>query len=215
MTLFLRKYRKFALALSSFAVIVWLFLGAGASLAWFTAADEEVQNIFHFAEFDLEVSYRLPDGNWKTIEGATEIFDPSARYEPGYTQVVYLKVENLGQVPFNFETAVSATNFDIATNVYGKRFLLQDYLRFGLAIADTESAMDAAVRTREQASQIATRKLSNYSTEAALLEANETQYIALVVCMPEEVDNHANYRGEVIPTVELGIIVRATQQTGE
>ena len=213
MTLFIGKYRKFALALSAFAIIVWLLLGAGTSLAWFVVTDEEVQNIFHFAEFDLEVSYRLPDGSWETVEGATEIFDQTARYEPGYTQVVYLKVENLGETPFNFETAVGVTDFTIATNVYGQRFYLQDYLRFGLAVADTETAMEEAVRTREQASQIATRRLSNYSTVAAPLDAKGTKYIALVVRMPEEVDNQANYRGELTPKVELGIIVRATQKT--
>ena len=213
MTLFIGKYRKFALALSAFAIIVWLLLGAGTSLAWFVSTDEEVQNIFYFAEFDLEVSYRLPDGSWEKIEGATEIFDQTARYEPGYTQIVYLKVENLGEVPFNFETAVGVTDFTIATNVYGQRFYLQDYLRFGLAVADTETAMEEAVHTREQASQIATRRLSNYSTEAASLDAKGTKYIALVVRMPEEVDNQANYRGELTPKVELGIIVRATQKT--
>ena len=44
--------------------------------------------------------------------------------------------------------------------------------------------------------------------------AEETAYVALIVRMPEEVDNQANYRGEVVPEVDLGLIVRATQQGG-
>lgn len=36
--------------------------------------------------------------------------------------------------------------------------------------------------------------------------------MALVVRMPEEVGNEANYRGDDIPKVELGIIVKADQQ---
>ena len=36
--------------------------------------------------------------------------------------------------------------------------------------------------------------------------------MALIVRMPEDVTNMANYRGDVIPRVELGLIVTATQQ---
>lgn len=213
MTSFLKKYKRFALALSCFALIVWLFLGAGTSLAWFTDTDEELNNIFHFAEFDLDVSYRRPgDPNWKPLEAATEVFDKEALYEPGYTQVIYLRVDNLGNVPFDFSTAVSVTDYTVATNIFGNRFHLQDYLRFGLTVADTEAAMEETVSTREKADEIANDKLSNYATQAAPLAANSTKYIALVVRMPKEVNNHANYRGDKIPRVELGIIVRATQQ---
>ena len=50
-----------------------------------------------------------------------------------------------------------------------------------------------------------------YSTDVALLEAGEEQYLALIVRMPEEVGNEANYRGKAVPKVELGVIVEATQ----
>ena len=46
----------------------------------------------------------------------------------------------------------------------------------------------------------------------AELEAKDTVYMAVIVCMPEEVGNEANYRGTVVPRVELGLIVSATQQ---
>jgi hypothetical protein len=55
-------------------------------------------------------------------------------------------------------------------------------------------------------------KLQNYSTEVAALNPGDTAYLALVVRMPEEVGNEANYREGVIPKVELGIIVKAEQQ---
>ena len=54
-----RAYKKLALVLSLSLIIVWMILGTGASLAWFTDTSEEVKNIFHVAEFDLEVSHRL------------------------------------------------------------------------------------------------------------------------------------------------------------
>ena len=88
---------------------------------------------------------------------------------------------------------------------------MQDYLLFGVAVAETESAMDAAVSTRAQACAIATEKLSNYATDTAQLAAGDTAYIALVVHMPPGVANEANYRGQTVPKVELGIIVKADQ----
>lgn len=207
-----RTYTRIALAVSVVIMILWGMMGTGASLAWFTDTDEEVKNIFHFAEFDLDVEYRTENGSWKSIEADTEVFDDKALYEPGYTQVVYLRIINNGTVPFDFKTAVSVSDYTVPTNVFGQKFHLQDYLKFGFVTADTEAEMDELVKTRQQAAECATNQLSNYSTEMAELDAKETIYMALVVRMPEEVDNVANYRGDVIPRVELGIIVTATQK---
>lgn len=207
-----KTYMKLALLLSLVLMIMWMALGAGASLAWFTDTSEEITNIFHFGDFELEVSHRLEDGSWEPIDGKTDIFDNEALYEPGFVQVVYLRVENTGDYPFNFSTAVSVTDYTIATNVFGQSFNVQDHLLFGLTTSKTEADMDASVETRDMAETVATTKLmKNYSTEVAFLDAGETAYIALVVCMPEEVGNEANYRGEDIPRVELGIIVKAEQ----
>ena len=206
------KYKKIALCVSILLIVSWCILGTGASLAWFVDTDEEVKNVFHFAEFKLEVSHRLEDGTWEKIEQDTQIFDDEALYEPGYTQVVYLKIENKGTIPFDFKTAVSVTDYTLATNVFGQSFQLQDYLKFGLTTADTEEELFEKVATRNLAKELAVMPLSNYSTETASLDANGTIYMALIVRMPEDVTNVANYRGDVIPRVELGLIVTATQQ---
>lgn len=210
----LKKYqKKFAFALSLILLIVWAIMGTGASLAWFTDVSTEIKNIFHFGELDLVVSYRLEDGSYKKVDGQTAIFDDEALYEPGYVQVVYLKVENKGTVPFDFRTAVNVTDYTPATNTFGQTFNLQDHLKFGLAMADTEAALEGRVEKRELAEEEATFSLNNYSTDVARLEANGVVYMALIVCMPEEIGNEANYRGTVVPRVELGLIVSATQHT--
>lgn len=205
------KYKKIALVLSLLTLILWGVLGTGASLAWFTDATPEINNIFHFADFDLVVSHELTDGNWEEVDSTVQIFDENALYEPGYTQVVYLKVENKGDVPFHFRTAVNVNGYSTATNVFGQKFVLQDYLLFGLTTSDSIEEMKESVKSRELAKQVATMKLNNYSTEDAILGDGETKYIALVVRMPEEVTNVANYRGDTIPKVELGVIVTAEQ----
>ena len=204
-------YKRIALALSLCALLIWAILGTGASLAWFTDTSPEINNIFHFGKFDLVVSHQLTDGKWEEIDSKTKIFNEEALYEPGYVQVVYLKVENKGTVPFKFSTAVNVNGCIVATNVFGQDFMLQDYLKFGLTIADSEDAMKNSVPNREKAVEIANMPLHNYATEAAELAPGATKYIALIVRMPEEVGNVANYRGNTVPKVELGITVKADQ----
>lgn len=209
-----RVYKQIALVLSLCAIVIWAILGTGASLAWFTDTSPEINNIFHFADFKLEVSHRLTDGKWETIDGKTDIFDDEALYEPGYVQVVYLKVENKGTVPFDFYTAVNVNGYIVATNVFGQQFTLQNYLKFGVTISDSEEAMKNSVPNREKAVEIANMPLHNYyETGVFELAPNMTKYIAVIVRMPEEVGDIANYRGETVPKVELGITVKAEQTT--
>ena len=208
-----KPYKQIALALSLAVLVLWGLLGAGTSLAWFTDTTPAVKNVFHFADFRLTVSHRLDDGTWEKVEGDTKVFDDEALYEPNYVQVVYLRVENNGTVPFDFQTAVSVTNYTPAVNVFGQTFNLQDYLRFGVASASTEAELAALIADREQAIALADMPLNNYSTDTATLAAGSTAYLALIVRMPEDVGNVANYRGSVVPKVELGVIVNATQIT--
>lgn len=208
-----KPYKRLALALSLCALLIWAILGTGASLAWFTDSSPEINNIFHFSEFDLVVSHRLTDGKWEEVDDQTKLFDENALYEPGYVQVVYLKVENKGTVPFEFHTAVNVNGCIMATNVFGQPFMLQDYLKFGITHADSEEEMKNSVSNRGAAVEIADMPLHHYDTETAVLAAGETKYIALIVRMPEEVGNIANYRGDTVPRVELGITVKADQIT--
>lgn len=206
-----KPYKKIALALSLCALIVWGILGTGASLAWFTDSTPEINNIFHFADFDLVVSHQLTDGSWEEVTDQTELFDKEALYEPGYVQVVYLKVENKGDQAFQFHTAVNVNGYIPATNLFGQQFNLQDYLRFGITTAATLEEMKNSVPDRDAAKKIADRKLHNYATQTAELNPGAVSYIALVVRMPEEVNNIANHRSETPPKVELGITVKADQ----
>lgn len=205
------KMKKIALSLSMFLILMWMVLGTGTTLAWFTDESEEVNNIFHFADFDLVVEYRDENGEYHDLEGATKVFDDEALYEPGYVQVVYLRVTNNGDVPFKFKTAVNVVDYTEATNFFGQKFHLQDYLRFGLAVAETEAGMDAMVATREQCETLANTPLSNYETKYAVLEEKDAVYMAVIVRMPQDVDNWANYREYTIPRVLLGLIVNASQ----
>lgn len=204
-------YKRIALILSLVALVVWAILGTGASLAWFSDTSPEINNIFHFADFELEVSHLTSNEKWEKIDGQTKIFNDEALYEPGYVQVVYLKIENKGDRAFEFYTAVNVNDCTKATNVFGQQFMLQDYLKFGIVTANTEQEMKDSVPDRKTAVSIADMPLHNYDTTTAILEPGKTSYLALIVRMPEEVNNIANYRGDTVPKVELGITVKADQ----
>ena len=206
-----KNYKIIAVVISLCLIAVWALLGTGASLAWFSDTTPEINNIFHFADFNLAVSHRLTDGSWETVDSQTKIFDEQAKYEPGYVQVVYLKVENKGGQPFRFHTAVNVNGCILATNVFGQQFNLQEYLRFGVTITDTPEKMKNSIPDRETAVAIADLPLHRYDTDTVVLQPGKEAYIALVVRMPIEVGNIANYRGDIEPKVELGITVMAEQ----
>ena len=153
----------------------------------------------------------LDDGDWETVTSETKIFNEDDLFEPGYVQVQYLRVKNEGTVPFRFQTAVIINDCVFATNVYGDVLKLADYLKFGLSYFDSEQEMADALINREAASKLANDRLDAYSPDTRELGAGETSYLALIVRMPEEVGNEANYRGNIVPYVELGITVRADQ----
>ena len=205
-----KPFKKIALVLSICAIVVWAMLGTGVSLAWFADTSPEINNIFQFSTFKLTVSHRVGD-SWEKVTGETKIFDENTLFEPGYVQVQYLKVTNDGDSPFRFYTAVNVNDCTPSINVYGDVLELQKYLKSGIAVFTDVDEMNAAISNREDAKEIADEKLHSYMSETADLQPGKSAYIALVIYMPEEVDNSANYRGETVPTVELGISVKADQ----
>ena len=192
-------------------ILVLFIAGTGASLAWFNESTPEIVNIFHKADFDLFVAHRLDDGTYEEVLSDTKVFKDEALYEPGYVQVVYLKVENRGTIPFDYKTAINVTDYTPGINAFGQSFNLQDYLKFGLVESSTEAGLDALLSDRNAAVAVAGTDLGSYATGVSTLAPGETAYMAIVVRMPEEVGNVANYRGSTVPTVKMGINVTAKQ----
>jgi predicted ribosomally synthesized peptide with SipW-like signal peptide len=207
-----KQYKTIALALSLCVIFLWTMLGTGISLAWFNDTSTDTKNIFHVANFDLAVSYKDKSGEWIPVDGSTSVFDDDAIYEPGYAQVVYLKVENKGDCDFQFQSAVSVDKYTEAINRLGQPFSLHEHLKFGAVFSESEQAAADEVKDRDDASRIATMKLSNYWDKSTTIEAGGVTYMAMVVYMPIEIGNESNYYGDVIPKIELGLVFNATQQ---
>ncbi len=204
-----RNYKKIALALSLCFIILWSVMGTGTSLAWFSDKSNEVNNIFHGADFNMDVYY-FDGTEYKPLTSDTKLFDDNALYEPGYTQIAYLKVENNGTVPFYFNTAINVREYKVVTNIWGQELNLKDHLRFAIKSGDSHENLTALLDTRDEIRALETESLTSYATDKVKLNVGGEAYVALVLRMPEAVGNEANY-DTTDPWVKLGVTVEATQ----
>lgn len=210
-----RMLTKTALILSFVLFALWWMLGTTATLAWFEDTSPEVKNQFYFGELKLKVSFKKDNmSGYAPLDASTEVFDRYALYEPGYTQVIYLKIENVGDVDFDYKMSVTVDK-DIqhtrtALNVYGQEIYLPNYLRYGVLFADSEPELTRLVAQKLADEYI----LDTWSkqSEKPLVAGDEPCYAALIVYMPEEVGNEANYRDDHAPMVGLGITILAQQE---
>lgn len=209
-----RKWRKAALALSACLFVIWWALGTGATLAWFSDNDA-VRNEFHTGLLKMEVSFKNDIvTEYTPLEGSSRVFYDEALYEPGYTQVVYLKIENLGDMDFNYRLAVTVNEVTLGRSVLGNEIYLPNYLRFGAVFAQTPEELEAAVADRLAArDQAQNQPLSTWSqvSEYTFEAGEDPHYAALIVYMPQQVGNAANYRGAEAPSIQLGVAVKAQQ----
>lgn len=206
------NFTKAALIVSLCLLLVWAMLGTGATIAWFTDTPDADRNSFLIGQMDLEVSYKNDIVTQYTpVDAQTPVFNDQALYEPGYTQVVYLKITNNGNVEFNYKVSVDKVSYVDSVNVYGTTLHLPEYLRFGVAFGATEADLDRILAREYAAEEMESYHLNTYSKiDEVTVAAGQTRYVALVVYMPEEVGNAANHRGEP-PKVDLGITVYAQQ----
>ena len=210
-----RTITKTALTLSVLLLIMWSAFGAGTSVAWFSDTTPVQRNSFIIGELDLSVYYKVGD-TYKTVEKDTKLFDDNALYEPGYVQVVKLKIENSGNVDFDYKLSIDVDKPSVVLgiNEEGQSIYLPDFLKFGVIFSDTEADLDRD--TAKLLAQLdAAIALEDY-TEIRSLNSNSTEdnaeYAALILYMPEEVGNVANYRGDAVPRIELGLAVLASQK---
>ena len=207
------KGTRAALAGSAFLFVFWIMLGTNATLAWFSDTTQTAKNTFIIGDLNLDVSYK--NGfvtTYMPMNSGTKVFNEQALYEPGYTQVVWLKIENKGNVDFEYKVAVDVNSYTTSINQYGTRFCLPPYLRFGVVFGNSEVQL-ARQLAQLRADQNMDIPLNTYSKkDDMVVHAGQTRYAAVVVYMPETVGNEANYqKGADVPQVDLGMTVFAQQ----
>ena len=207
------NYTKVALILSLCVMLLWGMLGTGATIAWFTDTPDVDENTFLIGQLDLDVEFKNDVVTVYTpMDSQTPVFNDKALYEPGYTQAVYLKITNNGDVAFDYKMSVDMLSYVDSLNVFGTTLHLPDYLRFGVVFGASEADLDRALAREHATQEMESYCLNTYSqADTVTVAPGQVRYAALVVFMPEEVGNAANYRGDKIPQVDLGITVYAQQ----
>lgn len=196
---------------SSIAILTLCFvLLIGTTFAWFSDSVSSTTNTIIAGNLDVALEYSSDYTNWNEVNETTNVFTTDVYWEPGYAEVVYLKVTNEGTLDLKYQFSVNVADETEGTNVNDETFNLSDYIMVGqidnvtAAYADTATAIAAATNAT---------KLSefNVATTATLTNGEDT-YIALVVYMPTDVGNEANYKtGTTAPQISLGIELVATQ----
>ena len=213
---------KRALLTSVLALVLSLAMLAGTTFAWFTDTASTGVNRIVSGNLDVGLQYWGvgEDGQkkWLTAEDSKKLFDENALWEPGYTQIVYLKVKNDGNLALTYAMQITPVHETVGVNVDGEEFKLSDYIKFGWT-AFTVDGNGAPVALGREAAQTGVGDGAQLGTTlhrqaAEPLAAGAEELVALVAWMPEDVGNEANY-STVQPTIELSLKVLATQAAVE
>lgn len=225
------KQTKKSLLLSAITLLISISMLVGSTYAWFTDSVTSKNNIIKTGTLDVVLEYKTNwSDEWATVDGNTKIFKEGALYEPGYTEVVYLRVSNAGSLALKYLLSLNIDNDQKSINVYGEEFRITDYLYVGTYVQDeyrdgfnyADILMPAMFGSRENAlSNVTLTKLKDATSiirkNAPILPGEDTaQIVAIVLTMPETVGNEANTKpGEKAPSVDIGINLLATQYTHE
>lgn len=209
------KSTKRALLMSALALLMCVSMLIGSTFAWFTDTVVSGNNVIKSGNLDIELEY-WNGTEWKDVKGASDILT-NTLWEPGVTEVAYLRVANAGSLAFKYQLGINILNEVEGTNQAGEKFRLSNYIMFGVVEgkdADAYAKTDAG-RAEAIADATDAKKIYEGYTKASTMNAGDELYLALVVYMPTTVDNVANHNGTDIPQIDLGINVYATQYTYE
>ena len=208
------KSTKRALLTSVLALLMCVTMLVGATFAWFTDTASTGVNKIQAGNLKMEVSYKnTSDGEFTVLNESTNVFKQDTLWEPGHVEYAVLNVKNIGTLALKYKLGINIAGETGSTNVLGNEFKLSDYIKFGVVDEDlsgkTRDEMVAAVTDSKLIKE-------GYSKESHLDTTYANETVTLVVWMPTDVGNKANYKvGAAVPEINLGINVAATQYTHE
>ena len=208
------KSTKRALISSTLAILMCVAMLIGTTFAWFTDTASTGVNKIQAGNLKMEVSYKnTSDGEFTVLNESTNVFKQDTLWEPGHVEYAVLNVKNIGTLALKYKLGINIAGETGSTNVLGNEFKLSDYIKFGVVDEDlsgkTRDEMVAAVTDSKLIKE-------GYSKESHLDTTNAYETVTLVVWMPTDVGNKANYKvGAAVPEINLGINVAATQYTHE
>lgn len=212
------KTTKRALISSALAILMCVAMLIGTTFAWFTDTASTGVNKIQAGNLDVKLMYSTDMQTWKEATDQTKLFDDHALWEPGYTQVVYLKIVNAGNLALKYEAGFSKNyTSNRGKNVNGDWYRVDNYLKIGTAETATKFANREDIWSAIAATEKTLAKDVMLTDGWITLKAGESSKpFAVAIYMPTSVGNEANASRHRPSSVSgLGIEVRATQATVE
>lgn len=107
------KKTKNSLLHSVIALLLCISMLIGTTFAWFSDKISSSNNIITAGNLDLEMYWTddLNSGEWRNVEedGHNTIFNYD-NWEPGYTDVKYIKLVNAGELALNYKLSLTPQN---------------------------------------------------------------------------------------------------------
>ncbi len=213
-----KKATKRALLTSVMALVMCVVMLVGTTFAWFTDTASTGVNKIVAGNLDVKLMYSTDMQTWKEATDQTKLFSDNALWEPGYTQVVYLKVVNAGNLALKYEAGFSKNyTSNKGKNVNGDWYRVDNYLKIGTAETTTKFENREDVWSAIAATEKTLAKDVMLTNDWVTLKAREeSKPFAVAIYMPTSVGNEANASRLRPSSVSgLGIEVRATQATVE
>ena len=213
-----KRATKRALLTSVMALVMCVVMLVGTTFAWFTDTASTGVNKIVAGNLDVKLMYSTDMQTWKEATDQTKLFDDNALWEPGYTQVVYLKVVNAGNLALKYEAGFSKNyTSNRGKNVNGDWYRVDNYLKIGTAETTTKFENREDVWSAIAATEKTLAKDVMLTNDWVTLKAREeSKPFAVAIYMPTSVGNEANASRLRPSSVSgLGIEVRATQATVE
>ena len=209
---------KKALRGSLLALFLCIVLLIGTTFAWFTDTASTGVNKIQAGNLDVELEYSHDMVKWQAANENTQMFNDNVLWEPGHTEVVYLRVKNAGNLALKYNIATNSYDMERGKNAAGDLFYIDKYLKIGTAQTNTAFANREAAIAAIADTEKTIAKETPISKDWTVLKAGEKSApTAVVLYMPTTVGNEANnVQSWRKPSLKgLGLVVNATQATVE
>lgn len=216
------KTTKRALLLSVLAVVMCIVMLIGTTFAWFTDTASTGVNKIVAGNLDVELEYSTDCSNWAKVTDTTKLFAEDTLWEPGRTEVVYLRVKNAGSLALKFNIGLYNLYDYSGRNINNAKYKLSDHVKLGVAetAAKYTTREDSVAAVSAEAKTLTDINAGTGSIigpkEMVVLNSKDVKTYALVLYMPTEVGNEANPKSASwAAKVSFGISVFASQAAVE
>ena len=212
-----KQATKHALWASVTAIALCMAMLVGTTFAWFTDTASTAVNKIQTGNLDVELEYSNDFGTWSKVTDTTKLFQDSTVWEPGRTEIAYLRVKNAGTLALKYTLGLYNIYESRGKNVAGDYYYLSNYVKLGAveatkAFADRAEAIAAVSADAKLIDSLRNASIDDGTTLEASSDATKTY--ALVLYMPTDVGNEANPKNADpywAAKLSFGIRVSATQ----